>query len=51
MAAALDALAAAYGAERHGSRLGPHALCTALLKETGRSHAVVREAVRRVRQA
>lgn len=50
MAAALDALASAYDAKRHGSRSDAHALCVSRLKE-GRRHAATREFARSLREA
>lgn len=44
MAAALDALASALDADRHGNQMHAHALCVARLKKLGRRHAIVREA-------
>lgn len=46
VAAALDVLASAHDARRHGSRCAVQSQCTARLKELGRCHAVVREVAR-----
>lgn len=50
LAAALDALNAAYSARRQGNSSKRLALCAAWLEKDTRRHVVLREGIRRVRE-